>query len=76
MSNKKYNPSEIKDTHGPMNSVSKEDAKVWTSAKLGKNYDENQIKRIANAKKHKAKTSTKKHDRRMSKQILKNVDST
>ena len=76
MSGKKYNPSEMRDTHGPMNSVSKEDAEVWANAKVGKDYDEKQIKRIANAKKRKARTSTKKHDRRMSKQILKNVDST
>ena len=56
--------------------LSKEDAEVWANAKVGKDYDEKQIKRIANAKKRKARTSTKKHDRRMSKQILKNVDST
>lgn len=75
MSRKKYNPSEIRDTHGPMNSVSKEDAKVWAS-KHGIDYDEKQIKRIEQAKKKKARASTKKHDRRMSKQIINNIDKT
>ena len=37
---------------------------MWANA-VGKDYDEKQIKRIANAKKRKARTSTKKHDRRM-----------
>ena len=32
MSNKKFNKDNIKDTHGPMNSVSKEDALVWANA--------------------------------------------
>lgn len=72
MSRKKYDSEEINDTHGPMNSVSKEDAKVWAS-KHGVDYDEKQVKRIEQAKKRKARNSTKKHDRRMSKQILKNI---
>lgn len=72
MSRKKYDSEEINDIHGPMNSVSKEDAKVWAS-KHGVDYDEKQIKRIEIAKKKKARNSTKKHDRRMSKQILKNT---
>tara|TARA_B100000035_G_C21030826_1_gene568357 strand:- start:532 stop:762 length:231 start_codon:yes stop_codon:yes gene_type:complete len=76
MGKKIYNANEIKDTHGPMNSVSKEDAEVWANAKAGVDYDEKQIKRIALAKKKKAKTSTKKHDRRMSKQIIKNIEKT
>ena len=73
MSRKKYNSEEIRDTHGPMNSVSKDDAKVWAS-KHGVDYDEKQIKRIEIAKKKKARNSTKKHDRRMSKQIINNID--
>lgn len=74
MSRKKYNSDEIRDTHGPMNSVAKEDAEVWATSKTGKAYDEKQIKRVAQAKKRKAKTSTKKHNRRMSKQIINNID--
>lgn len=73
MSNKKFNKEDINDIHGPMNSVSKEDSKVWASAKAGKNYDAKQIQRIALAKKRKAVNSTKKYDRNISKQILKNV---
>jgi hypothetical protein len=73
MSNKKFNKEELKDTHGPMNSVAKDDAEVWANAKAGKDYDGKQIHRIAVAKKKKAKTSSKKHDRSVSKQILKNI---
>jgi hypothetical protein len=73
MSNKKFNKEEVNDTHGPMNSVSKEDSKVWATAKAGKNYDAKQIQRVAIAKKQKAVNSTKKYDRNISKQILKNV---
>ena len=36
MSNKKFNKEELKDTHGPMNSVAKDDAEVWANAKVGK----------------------------------------
>jgi hypothetical protein len=74
MSNKKFNKEELKDTHGPMNSVAKDDAEVWANAKAGKDYDEKQIHRIAVAKKKKAKISSKKHDRSVSKQILKNIE--
>ena len=76
MGKKTYNENEIKDTHGPMNNVSNEDAEVWANAKAGVDYNEKQIKRIALAKKKKAKTSTKKYNRRMSKQIIKNIEKT
>lgn len=76
MGKKTYNENEIKDTHGPMNNVSNGDAEVWANAKAGVDYNEKQIKRIALAKKKKAKTSTKKHNRRMSKQIIKNIEKT
>ena len=74
MSNKKFNKEELKDTHGPMNSVAKDDAEVWANAKTGKDYVEKQIHRIVVAKKKKAKNSSKKHDRSVSKQILKNIE--
>jgi hypothetical protein len=73
MSNKKFNKEEVKDIHGPMNSVSKDDSEVWANAKAGNDYDAKQIQRIAIAKKKKAVTSTKKYDRNISKQILKNI---
>lgn len=72
--NKKFNPDEVEETVGPMNSVSKEDAQQWANAKAGVDYDEKQVGRIAQAKKKKAKTSSKKHDRRVGKQILKNLE--
>jgi len=72
--NKKFNPDEIQDTTGPMNSVSKDDAQHWANSKAGVDYDEKQVNRIAQAKKKKAKTSSKKHDRRVGKQILKNLE--
>jgi hypothetical protein len=74
MPNKNFDKEELKDTHGPMNSVAKDDAEVWANAKVGKDYDEKQIHRIAVAKKQNAKKSTKKHDRNVSKQIIKNID--
>ena len=55
MSNKKFNKEELKDTHGPMNSVAKDDAEVWANAKAGKDYDEKQIHRIVVAKKKESK---------------------
>lgn len=74
MPNKKFNKEELKDTHGPMNSVAKDDAEVWANAKAGVDYDPKQLKRVAVAKKQNAKKITKKHDRNVSKQIIKNID--
>jgi len=71
---KSFNPDEIDENIGPMNSVSKEDAEVWAHQKAGVDYDEKQLKRISEAKKKKAKVSSKKQDRRFRKQILKNLD--
>ena len=34
MSNKKFAAQDLEDTHGPMNRVAKEDAKVWASKVL------------------------------------------
>jgi uncharacterized protein (UPF0335 family) len=73
MSNKKYNIEDIEDTNGPMNSVAKEDAEVWANDAAGVNYDEKQLHRIKVAKKQKAKKSSTKQDRRMSKQIISHV---
>lgn len=70
MSRKKFDKEAIEDVHGPMNSVAKEDAKVWAS-KHGVDYDEKQIKRIEIAKKKKAKRSTLKQDRRDAQQLMK-----
>jgi len=71
MSNKKFNKDLIKDNHGPMNSVSKDDALVWAGAPPVKNLSnlEPRIRREVLAKKKKAETSSKKADRNISKQI-------
>ena len=71
MSNKKFNKDLIKDNHGPMNSVSKDDALVWAGAPPVKNLSnlEPRIRREVLAKKKKAETSSKKSDRNISKQI-------
>ena len=74
MSNKNITKDIIKDTHGPMNSVSKDDAIIWTEQVSGQDYDEKQKRRIIQAKKNKAKVSSKKHDRKISKSILKSAE--
>ena len=75
MTKKIFNKDELKDTHGPMNSVAKDDALVWAGA------DDHNIHRLdpavrreVLAKKSKARNSTKKHDRNLSKQIIKNIE--
>lgn len=76
MSNKKFNKEELKDTHGPMNSVSKDDALVWAGAPDVEHLSklEPHKRREVLAKKQKARTSSKKHDRNLGKQILKNLE--
>jgi hypothetical protein len=77
MSKKKIDPEELlEETHGPMNSTAKEDAKVWTAMKSGIDYNEKQLNRIAVAKKKKAKISSKKDDRRKAKQAIKYIEGT
>mgnify|MGYP000429089829 FL=1 len=74
MSKKIIDDEVLYDTHGPMNSVSKDDAEVWTEQSSGKDYNEQQKRRIIQAKKNQAKVSSKKQDRKISKSILKNVE--
>ena len=77
MSKKKIDPEELlEETHGPMNSVAKEDAKIWTAMKSGIDYNEKQINRIVVAKKKKAKLSSKKDERRKAKQAIKYIEGT
>ena len=61
----------IKDNHGPMNSVSKDDALVWAGAPDVKHLSklEPSLRREVLAKKRKAENSSKKADRNISKQI-------
>lgn len=74
MSVKKFNKVDLDEIHGPMNSVSKEDAEVWAAKKArSKDFSQEQLHRIEVAKKKKAVRSTTKQDRRTSKNILKNI---
>ncbi len=71
MSRKKFDKDLIKDNHGPMNSVSKDDALVWAGAPPVKHLSklEPHLRREVLAKKKKAENSSKKADRNVSKQI-------
>ena len=71
MSRKKFDKELIKDNHGPMNSVSKDDALVWAGAPDVKDLKKLQpgLRRGVLAKKRKAENSSKKADRNISKQI-------
>jgi hypothetical protein len=74
MSNKKFAAQDLEDTHGPMNSVAKQDAKVWASKKNRSNdFSQEQLHRIEVAKLQKEKRASKKIDRRTSKQLLRNI---
>lgn len=74
MAVKKFTPEEIKDNHGPMNSVAKEHARYWAKKKAwSEDLSENQVRRIEVAKKKKEVTASKKQDRKNSKDIVKNL---
>lgn len=75
MANKKVEDHDIEDLHGPMNSVAKEDAKIWTGVehKVEEEYELHEHRTVV-AKKQKAKKSSKKQDRRISKQLVKQPD--
>jgi len=70
MANKKVENHDIDDLHGPMNSVAKDDAKVWAGVddKEEEEYDIHEHRTVV-AKKQKAKKSSKKQERRISKHI-------
>ena len=74
MSVKKFTTEVFDDTIGPMNSVSKDDAKVWARKKArSEKLAPEQVHRIEVAKKKKAVTSSKKQDRKQSKDIIKHL---
>ena len=75
MAKKKFNKEVLSDTHGPMNSVSKDDALVFVGIKGVKHLSklDAEAKREVLAKKRKLVNSTKKQDRRNSKNIIKNI---
>lgn len=74
MAVKKFLPSSIEENFGPMNSVSKENAKQWTRKKaITENLSPDQMRKMEISKKKKAVTSTKKYDRNNSKNIIKYI---
>lgn len=73
MSKKKFNPEELEELTGPMNDVAKADAMVYAHADPDRPLDVKR-KRIVVAKKQKIKQTTKKTERRLSKQILQHID--
>lgn len=75
MAHKKIKKEDYEEIHGPMNSVAKEDALAWSGAPAVKHLSklDADLEREVRAKKKKAKTSSKKHDRAVSKNILKNL---
>jgi|GEM_PF-2498605 hypothetical protein len=73
MSRKKFNPDDLDETVGPMNHVAKEDAMVWAGVKNPDNMNEYE-KRTVVVKKQNIKKSTVKNERRLSKNIIKNLD--
>jgi hypothetical protein len=75
MSRKKFNPEDLDETVGPMNHVAKADAMVWTGVKDPDNMNEYE-KRTVVVKKQKIKKSTVKNERRVSKNIIRNLGDT
>ena len=74
MPTKKFSNVDIDDVYGPMNSVSKEDAEIWARQKdQSKNLSPEQLHRIEVAKKKKAVNSSKKQDRKNSKELIKHI---
>lgn len=70
---KKFDLHELEETVGPMNEVAKADALVYTGVKDPEHMNEYERRTIA-IKKQKIKKTTKKSDRRMSKQIINHVN--
>lgn len=75
MAKKRFTEDVLEDTHGPMNSVSKEDALVLTGVPIVKHLSklDAETRREVVAKKRKLVKSSKKQDRRDSKSIMKNI---
>jgi hypothetical protein len=72
MTRKKFNPEDLDETVGPMNHVAKDDAIVWTGVKDTTNMNEYE-KRTVVVKKQNIKKATVKNERRLRKNIIKNI---
>lgn len=77
MAKKKFNPDDLEETTGPMNSVAKDDAIVYTGAPKVKHLSQldSKSERAVRAKKQKIKNTSKKADRRIKKQIINHIPS-
>lgn len=75
MASKKFSKDDLVDTHGPMNSVSKEDALVYSGAPQVEHLSKlnTDKKREVLARKRKLVNASKKQERRISKNIIKNI---
>ena len=76
MARKKYNPEDLEESVGPMNDVAKDDALVYANAPAVKHLSklEPRKEREVRAKKQKIKNSSKKAERRLRKNIIRNID--
>lgn len=73
MSNKRITQEDLTETEGPMNNVASEDAFVYAKADPNRPLDIHKQRQIR-AKKQKIKKSSKKADRRINKNIIRNFD--
>jgi len=76
MAKKNFNAEELNEPTGPMNSAAKEDALVWAGAPPVKHLSKLQpkVKRQVLAKKKKAEKSSKKQDRKISNNLIRNIE--
>jgi hypothetical protein len=74
MAKKKFNPDDLEEAVGPMNDVATADAMAYARADESRPLDKHKEREVR-AKKQQIKKSTKKSERRMSKQIIQHVQS-
>lgn len=75
MAKKKFDPESLEEQVGPMNDVAKADALVYAGAPEVKHLSnlDSKSERAVRAKKQKIKKTSKKTDRRLSKQIINHI---
>lgn len=69
---KKFDPESLEETVGPMNDVAKADAMAYARADENRPLDKHKEREVR-AKKQQIKKSTKKTERRLSKQIIQHI---
>lgn len=73
MSNKRITQEDLTETEGPMNNVASEDALVYAKVDPNRPLDIHKQRQVR-AKKQKIKKSSKKADRRINKNIIRNFE--